>query len=310
MPVSLLYYKDPSLGLTPHVRSPCAKVVAAMQGLGATGAAQSKDCSFPAGSVAGAPLRVSWFLVILFLSQLVDAVNQHQWPLWVRLAFVTGNELLLLGTVLCHEMGHGTMARRCGGTIAEVLLWPFGGICFTTRAQGRGPREKLVDDLYIVAAGPATHFPQSGVWLALLAAFAAAMSHVQMPPAWKYLVPFGAVPSPCLDANWPGPGRPERVEPPAPDPSTRRPVGAMLGEEELICTGCKDPYHSSTGCLCAPGEENWVPKEPKPEKVEKEKKEARAATPRCSCGEMRVRASKAPDRLLPCDCGAEACDAP
>ncbi|CAJ1424055.1 unnamed protein product [Effrenium voratum] len=102
-----------------------------------------------------------------------------------------------------------------------------------------------------------------------------------------------------------------RVEPPAPDPSTRRPVGAMLGEEELICTGCgKDPYHSSTGCLCAPGEENWVPKEPKPEKVEKEKKEARAATPRCSCGEMRVRASKAPDRLLPCDCGAEACDAP
>ena len=34
----------------------------------------------------------------------------------------------------------------------QVLLWPFGGICFTTRPSGRNSREKLVDDLYIVAA--------------------------------------------------------------------------------------------------------------------------------------------------------------
>jgi len=175
-----------------------------MNGLGGTGAQQSKDCSFAAGSVAGAPLRVSWFLVILFLSQLVDAVNEHQLPLWVRITQVTVNELLLLGTVLCHEMGHGTMARRCGGTIAEVLLWPFGGICFTTRPSGRNAREKLVDDLYIVAAGPATHFPMSGAWVAVLAAYAAACSHVVTPSAWKYLVPFSAVGSPCMDPHWPG----------------------------------------------------------------------------------------------------------
>ena len=36
--------------------------------------------------------------------------------------------------------------------LCEVLLWPFGGICFTTRPSGRNAREKLVDDLYIVAA--------------------------------------------------------------------------------------------------------------------------------------------------------------
>eukprot|EP00438_Fugacium_kawagutii_P020997 Skav228362 [mRNA] locus=scaffold1981:122928:138890:+ [translate_table: standard] len=161
------------------------------------------------------------FLVIFFIKQLVDAVNEHQLPVWVRVALVTGNELLLVGTVLCHEMGpkhsevendsdrlrqlgHGTMARRCGGTIAEVLLWPFGGICFTTRPSGRNGREKLVDDLWIVAAGPATHFPMSGAWVALLAAYAAACSHVVTPSAWKYLVPFSSVGGACMDPAWPG----------------------------------------------------------------------------------------------------------
>ncbi|CAK9021478.1 unnamed protein product [Durusdinium trenchii] len=151
-----------------------------MNGLGGTGAQQSKDCSFAAGSVAGAPLRVSWFLVILFLSQLVDAINEHQLPLWVRITQVTVNELLLLFTVLCHEMGHGTMARRCGGTIAEVLLWPFGGICFTTRGPTQDPKQSLTNELYIVAA--------AGL--------------------------------PRTDA--------------VPDPAAE----LMLGEEELICTGC------------------------------------------------------------------------
>eukprot|EP00441_Pelagodinium_beii_P015823 CAMPEP_0197669386 /NCGR_PEP_ID=MMETSP1338-20131121/71823_1 /TAXON_ID=43686 ORGANISM="Pelagodinium beii, Strain RCC1491" /NCGR_SAMPLE_ID=MMETSP1338 /ASSEMBLY_ACC=CAM_ASM_000754 /LENGTH=324 /DNA_ID=CAMNT_0043248937 /DNA_START=207 /DNA_END=1181 /DNA_ORIENTATION=+ len=96
------------------------------------------------------------------------------------------------------------MARRCGGSISEVLLWPFGGICFTTRPQGRSPREKLVDDLYIVAAGPATHFPMGAAWVLLLAGYAAACSHVVTAPAWKYLVPFGSAMGPCMNPNYPG----------------------------------------------------------------------------------------------------------
>ncbi|CAK9098258.1 unnamed protein product [Durusdinium trenchii] len=175
-----------------------------MNGLGGTGAQQSKDCSFAAGSVAGAPLRVSWFLVILFLSQLVDAINEHQLPLWVRITQVTVNELLLLFTVLCHEMGHGTMARRCGGTIAEVLLWPFGGICFTTRGPTQDPKQSLTNELYIVAAGPATHFPMSFAWVVLLGAYGAAVSHVVRPSSYLYLVPFGSPPPPCFNPGWEG----------------------------------------------------------------------------------------------------------
>lgn len=178
-----------------------------MNGLGATGAQQSKDCAFPAGSVSGAPLRISWFLVIFFVYQLIDAFNNNQQlPLWVRVVIVTGNEALLLLTVLCHEMGHGTMARKCGGEIAEVLLWPFGGICFTTRPQDRAPREKLVDDLWIVAAGPATHFPQAAVWLTAAVGMASMCSHVVLSPAWKNLIPFASPSNGCISLNTPGMG--------------------------------------------------------------------------------------------------------
>lgn len=179
-----------------------------MQGLGATGAQQSKDCSFAAGYVpGGAPLRVSWFLVIFFVYQLMDAVQQMQgFPLWVRVAKVTGFEFILLLTVLTHEMGHGTMATRLGGEISQVLLWPFGGICFTTRPPNRDARQKLVDDLKIVAAGPATHFPQSGIWLALLIAVIWSWNLEVSQPSWKLLIPFAAPQQPCvvLDQKVPG----------------------------------------------------------------------------------------------------------
>eukprot|EP00927_Polykrikos_kofoidii_P029562 TRINITY_DN25554_c0_g1_i1.p1 TRINITY_DN25554_c0_g1~~TRINITY_DN25554_c0_g1_i1.p1 ORF type:complete len:393 (+),score=56.36 TRINITY_DN25554_c0_g1_i1:85-1263(+) len=169
-------------------------------GFGATGAQQSKDCAFEAGHVAGAPLRISWFLVFFFLYQLAEAMKGAGIPLWVRVAQVTGNEALLLLTVLCHEMGHGTMARRRGGEIAEVLLWPFGGICFTTRPSGRGPREKLVDDLWIVGAGPATHFPMAAAWMVVLSQFIGSYAnHMVVDPVWRHLIPFSGVMGHCVD---------------------------------------------------------------------------------------------------------------
>lgn len=119
---------------------------------------------------------------------------------------VTGNECILLLTVLCHEMGHGTMAKKLGGEISQVLLWPFGGICFTTRPSGRDARQKLVDDLKIVGAGPATHFPMAAAWLAALVALRSSWVLLHMEPAWKLLVPFAAPQHPCffVDAKVPG----------------------------------------------------------------------------------------------------------
>merc|ERR1719161_677800 len=87
--------------------------------------------------------------------------------LWILL-YTAGNQVLLLGTVLCHEFGHGTMARRVGGQIDHVLLWIFGGICFSTRPRDHDRERILKNDFAIVCAGPVTHFPQAAVWAALL----------------------------------------------------------------------------------------------------------------------------------------------
>lgn len=168
-----------------------------MQGLGATGSTHAKDCTFDAGTVSGAPLKVSWFLVIIFVYQLMEGLKNKQLPPWAAVAQVVGNEFLLLLTVLCHEMGHGTMARRLGGEIAQVLLWPFGGICFTTRPSNRDSKQKLVDDLKIVAAGPATHFPMAGAWLVALVALRFSWSLAHMDAAWRLLVPFSTPQMPC-----------------------------------------------------------------------------------------------------------------
>eukprot|EP00434_Breviolum_minutum_P003924 symbB.v1.2.003449.t1/scaffold194.1/size275082/10 len=178
----------------------------------------------------------------------------------------------------------------------------------------------------------------SGAWVAVLAAYAAACSHVVTPSAWKYLVPFSSVGSPCMDPHWPGPffdtekhpwkhrvprwvfvSRVSRAQELLISSLNftrwkhrKYAMMMMMPTEDLICTGCgKDPYHSGTGCLCPPGKQNWVPQ--KKERSKKPTKGVSVSSERpevvCACGLVRSRASKAPERLLPCKCGAEACDA-
>ena len=92
---------------------------------------------------------------------------------------------------------------------------------------------------------------------------------------------------------------------------------------DWICDSCgKDPYKSSTGCLCN-GDSNWRKCEPGEKgsygpgnmgggggllKKKKKKKKSKGG-PVCSCGAIRSVASKNPSRALPCsECGADACD--
>lgn len=87
-------------------------------------------------------------------------------------------------------------------------------------------------------------------------------------------------------------------------------IDGMFGED-MVCTGCgKDPYKSSTGCLCGPDDEHeWVRGSGTygPAVVQVRDEDMDVV---CSCGENRQRASKAPNRVLPCDkCGDEARDA-
>lgn len=137
-------------------------------GLGAQGQQTSRDCSVEVGTICRAPVKVSYFVGVFFfyqLSQIARSGANSDMLLWLVLQAVA-NEAILLLTVLCHEFGHGNMARYLGGEISHVLLWVFGGICFHTmpRNEGNDNAKVLRNDLFVVAAGPFTHFLQAPLW--------------------------------------------------------------------------------------------------------------------------------------------------
>lgn len=150
---------------------------------GAQGQAQSRDFAFHIATICGAPVRMSYFVLFVFALQCVQIgqSSQKSTTEWIgfNLLYAAGSEFLLLFTVLCHEFGHGNMARYLGGNIDHILLWVFGGICFSSRPQGVIDNVKLLrNDLLIVGAGPATHFLQAPAWGLVMGLLFVWISHV------------------------------------------------------------------------------------------------------------------------------------
>lgn len=104
-------------------------------------------------------MRVHWLLPALWAFECLIGLLSVGWE-WLDFAVV----LLLYGpllwaTVLLHELCHCWMARRVGGTVDAILLWPLGGLSFV----GRTPSTRA--DLKVAAAGPASHLPQVALLL-------------------------------------------------------------------------------------------------------------------------------------------------
>eukprot|EP00419_Tripos_fusus_P001989 CAMPEP_0172674928 /NCGR_PEP_ID=MMETSP1074-20121228/13002_1 /TAXON_ID=2916 /ORGANISM="Ceratium fusus, Strain PA161109" /LENGTH=429 /DNA_ID=CAMNT_0013492371 /DNA_START=100 /DNA_END=1389 /DNA_ORIENTATION=+ len=148
-----------------------------MRGMGfsAQGQQQSDQCSMTVCTICRAPIRLSYFVILMVGYQLTQVALRHgqtSLPLWWELMQQVLEFTILYATVLCHEFGHGNMARRLGGEIDHILLWIFGGICFSTRQPTHDNRKILRDEFLIVAAGPMTHFFQAPAWgLVLCAVF-------------------------------------------------------------------------------------------------------------------------------------------
>jgi Zn-dependent protease/CBS domain-containing protein len=108
----------------------------------------------PIGRIAGFPVSVNWsVLVILWLftwslaSTLPSTVPGYpKGTYW--LAGACG-ALILLGSLLAHELTHAILARRAGVKVFDVTLWLFGGV---TRLGGEAktPREAF----RIAVSGP------------------------------------------------------------------------------------------------------------------------------------------------------------
>lgn len=116
----------------------------------------------PIGRIAGFPVSANWsVLVILWLfawslaSTLPGtAAGYSAVAYWVAGAC---GALVLLASLLAHELAHAIVARRAGVKVFDVTLWLFGGV---TRLGGQAKTPQTA--FRIAISGPATSLALAG----------------------------------------------------------------------------------------------------------------------------------------------------
>jgi Zn-dependent protease len=123
--------------------------------------------AFPLGRIAGFEVKVHWsVIVILWLftwslaTALPHAVAGYSRPVyWIAGAC---GAVVLLASLLAHELAHAIVARRMGVSVGSVTLWLFGGV---TSLHGEAKTPKAV--FRIAFAGPATSIGLSALFAGL-----------------------------------------------------------------------------------------------------------------------------------------------
>ncbi len=110
--------------------------------------------------IRGIPISVDWswffvlFLIIWLLSDSYRTVLGDSQDSFEPYAFAVASAFLFFGSILLHELGHATEARRHGiGTIG-ITLWMFGGVAALERDSRTAGEE-----FKVAAAGPARQRP-------------------------------------------------------------------------------------------------------------------------------------------------------
>jgi Zn-dependent protease/CBS domain-containing protein len=117
------------------------------------------------GSVRGVGMRAHWsvpLLMLLFAYVLSDRLLPHyaagRSPAVYAVTGVAGS-LLLLGSLLVHEVAHALTARRAGVRVQDITLWALGG---TTRMEAPGTARAACA---IAASGPLASLVLGGVFV-------------------------------------------------------------------------------------------------------------------------------------------------
>lgn len=101
--------------------------------------------SFPVARVRGIEVRVHWtFLLLLALFAWAGPASGFG-SSYAAVAWV----LLLFACVVAHEFAHSIVARRRGGDVHEIMLFPLGGVSKLEHLP-----EAPADELAIAIAGP------------------------------------------------------------------------------------------------------------------------------------------------------------
>jgi len=121
----------------------------------------------PLGRIAGFTVKANWSVAVilwLFTWSLASTLPGAA-PGYPKVAYWLAGAcgaLILLGSLLAHELTHAVLARRAGVPVFDVTLWLFGGV---TRLGGEAKTPK--DTFRIAVSGPLMS-------LALAAGFGAA----------------------------------------------------------------------------------------------------------------------------------------
>jgi stage IV sporulation protein FB len=130
--------------------------------------------TFPLFRIFGIPVRMHWLLVIMIAGRILQGWSK--WGSW-GLEWMTVTMVILLISILFHELAHCWMGIRLGGHAERILLWPLGGLA-TIDHTGR-PAEQIK----ISGIGPLSSFLLGGICAGILLLLRA-------PWSWQYLNPW------------------------------------------------------------------------------------------------------------------------
>ncbi|HVG92857.1 MAG TPA: site-2 protease family protein, partial [Planctomycetota bacterium] len=114
--------------------------------------------SWPAGRVAGIPVRIRWTVAIVFVAA---AIQLGQWSgvgLSEALLWAAATTLILYLVILSHELGHAMAAARERAPVHLITLSAFGGL-----AHGTIPVPGPKAEIRVSLAGPAVHLVWAGL---------------------------------------------------------------------------------------------------------------------------------------------------
>lgn len=114
------------------------------------------------GRWAGVQVRLHFFFVLLLIVVLFEATRSRAEGEVSSLPWYASALGVWVGSVLLHELGHALVARRLGGHVSPIVLWPLGGL--NPVSVPAEPRYEIA----AAAAGPLVNLflcAVSGVWL-------------------------------------------------------------------------------------------------------------------------------------------------
>jgi Zn-dependent protease len=120
--------------------------------------------AFPMFRIFGIKVRMHWGMAILIGFYLIQGLDRGG---VFGLGMMSISMVILLISILFHELGHCWMAVRVGGSAEDILLWPLGGLATLSHSNSPGVEIKVAGigpiSSFVLSAGCYTALYLTGV---------------------------------------------------------------------------------------------------------------------------------------------------